>query len=77
MATDPTFAEAVAQTVDDAIKAAGRSPQDVADAVGIAPRTFYRLLRNQNRGRSFQVNELDLIAHAIGAPVRSLIPTAE
>lgn len=75
MATNPNFPEAVAQTVEAAIRAAGWTTESVADETGIPRRTLYRLLKSQNLTRSFQVGELDLIAHALNVSVNALLPS--
>lgn len=63
--------EPVAQTIRDAIEAAGLSKRQVALRSGIAPTTLDRKLSGQT---DFTLTELHRLAKALGVSVSSLLP---
>lgn len=69
-----TYRIAVAQTVDEAIKAGGYSQQAMANETGI-PRVTLR--RRLSGASPFNVSELDAIARTLGIPTKELTDVAE
>lgn len=70
----PTYNEALAAVVEQAIADGGQSQNGIAEATGIPRTTLIRRLRGH---QSFTAEELHGIANVLGITVRSLVDAAD